>query len=94
MSISLLVISCNGNQKYGSPFFEDKLVMESNERVAAYAIPNIVSTPKGTILCFATARIGDNHEPYHQKMDLQAVDTGMCGNFRCGLRIRRGWTAV
>jgi len=62
LSLSALIISCAGNRDSDSPFYEDQLVMESNERVAAYAIPNIVTTPKGTILCFATARIGDNHD--------------------------------
>jgi len=60
--LTVIAISCIGNNNSDIPFFEDKLVMESNERVAAYAIPNIVSTPKGTILSFATARIGDNHD--------------------------------
>jgi len=59
--VFLLNTSCSiiDNTK---PFFENQLVMESNDSVAAYAIPNIVSTPNGTILCIATARLGDNHD--------------------------------
>lgn len=57
-----IVISCQYPQTQQKPFFEDKVVLESNSRVAAYAIPNIVTTPNGTVLCFVTARIGDNHD--------------------------------
>jgi len=49
-------------QEQSYPFFEDRIVLEADDRVAAYAIPNIIATEKGTILCFATARIGDNHD--------------------------------
>jgi len=55
-------ISCQQPATGGKAFFEDREVLTSNERVAAYAIPNIVSTPAGTILCITTARIGDNHD--------------------------------
>jgi len=58
----LFTFSCQQDKFGHKPFFEDQLVMESNESVAAFAIPNIVSTPKGTILCIATARLGDNHD--------------------------------
>jgi sialidase-1 len=53
------LISCTSTQK---PFFENHQVLKSNERVAAYAIPNIISTNNGIVLCFATARIGDNQD--------------------------------
>lgn len=59
--VIFLMVSCQSNKNI-LPYFEDKLVMESNDTVSAYAIPNIVSTPEGTILCFATARLGDNHD--------------------------------
>ncbi len=51
--------SCSSNDK---AFFDDKIVMAISNEVAAYAIPNIVTTQKGTVLCFATARYGDNHD--------------------------------
>jgi len=54
--------SCQESGIFYKAFFENQVVLKSNERVAAYAIPNIVSTAKGTILCFVTARIGDNHD--------------------------------
>lgn len=54
-------ISCY-QQKQEDAFFNDQLVAAADSRVAAYAIPNIVCTPSGTVLCFATARIGDNHD--------------------------------
>jgi len=57
----LLFFGCN-QSKEKLPFFEDISIMESNDSVAAYAIPNIVSTEEGTILCFATARMWDNHD--------------------------------
>lgn len=60
--VFLLAISCQNSQTYQKALFEDKLVFESDTLVAAYAIPNIVASPTGTILCFATARIGDNHD--------------------------------
>ena len=66
LAASLLVVfiafACKQTENKQKPFFQDQLVMESNDTVAAYAIPNIVSTPKGTILCIATARLGDNHD--------------------------------
>ncbi len=58
----LSLICCQPQPEEHHAFFEDKLVLESNSIVAAYAIPNIVTTPYGTVLCFATARIGDNHD--------------------------------
>ena len=57
-----MLLSCQRSVMDDEAFFEDKEVLKSNDRVAAYAIPNIVSTPKGTVLCFTTARIGDNHD--------------------------------
>ncbi len=59
---SLGIESCQHPQSQQKAFFDDKVILESNSCVAAYAIPNIVATPKGTVLCFATARIGDNHD--------------------------------
>jgi len=60
--ITIFATACQQDKNDQNPFFEDQLVMESNDTVAAYAIPNIVSTPKGTILCISTARLGDNHD--------------------------------
>jgi len=54
--------ACNPIIEDSKLIFENQLVMESNNTVAAYAIPNIVATPKGTVLCIATARLGDNHD--------------------------------
>jgi len=44
------------------PYFDDTMILRANEHVAAYAIPNIVTTPNGTVLCFTTARIGNNQD--------------------------------
>lgn len=61
--ITLLgVVSCQHTQTQQKAFFDDKVVFESNTYVAAYAIPNIITTPNGTVLCFTTARIGNNHD--------------------------------
>jgi hypothetical protein len=60
--VLLFLVSCNLKEEKSKAFFKNQLVMESNDSVAAYAIPNIVSTPAGTVLCFATARLGDNHD--------------------------------
>ena len=60
--ISLMIMSCQDPQTQQNAFFNDKIVLKSNKRVAAYAIPNIISTPNGTVLCFTSARIGNNHD--------------------------------
>lgn len=59
--IAILIVITSCKQKTES-FFENQVVLESNSLVAAYAIPNIVSTPNGTVLCLSTARFGDNHD--------------------------------
>ena len=61
-AISLMIMSCQDPRTQQSAFFNEKIVLKSNKRVAAYAIPNIISTPNGTVLCFTTARIGNNHD--------------------------------
>ena len=62
ITIFLFLVGCKPVSENDQVFFENQLVMESNDSVAAYAIPNIVSTPEGTVFCIATARIGDNHD--------------------------------
>lgn len=56
----LSITACH--QQIEEPFFDNQVVLESNSEVAAYAIPNVVTTPMGTVLCFSTARFGDNHD--------------------------------
>jgi len=58
----LLLSTCSFYEDESNSVFDDKLVMVSDSEVAAYAIPNIIATPKGSILCLATARYGDNHD--------------------------------
>lgn len=73
--IILLIAGCAESER---PFFEDREVLTSNDRVAAWAIPNIVTTPNGVVLCFATARIGDNHDwgNVQQVVMLRSADNG------------------
>lgn len=76
---AFVVISCKYQPQQQKSFFDDNVILESNSRVAAYAIPNIVSTPSGTILCFATARLGDNHDwgNVQQVVVSRSVDNGV-----------------
>lgn len=56
--LALLLGSCKTSTDH--PFFEDRIVLKQEADVGAYAIPNIVVTPRGTVLLFATARMQSN----------------------------------
>lgn len=61
--IFLIVISVSFIQSENeTAFFENQDVLKNGNGIGAYAIPNIGVTPKGTVLLFATARHGDNHD--------------------------------
>jgi len=60
--LQIMLLSCQQNSGIEKALFEDREVLVSDDRVAAWAIPNIVSTEKGTLFCFTTARLGDNHD--------------------------------
>ncbi len=79
ITIFLFIVGCKPDSKNNRVFFENQLVMESNDSVAAYAIPNIVSSPEGTVLCIATARLGDNHDwgNVQQVVVSRSVDNGV-----------------
>ncbi len=62
LTLSFMSLSCNGRYAGNKPFFEESAYLAKNDSVGAYAIPNIISTGDGTILCFATARMGDHHD--------------------------------
>lgn len=62
LTLFFMALSCNGRYAGNKPFFEESAYLTKNDSVGAYAIPNIISTGDGTILCFATARMGDHHD--------------------------------
>ncbi len=75
----ILFVSC-GNQNSGNKaIFEDQDILVSNDSVGSYAIPNIVATPKGTILAFATARYGNNHDwgNVQKAVVIRSTDNGL-----------------